>query len=450
MADPLDLDVRLDGFDLPIGTIRRGESGALSFSYAESYLSDEDAVTLSLALPATDRQYGDPETRAFFGNLLQERDRELQIIRDREGLALDDLAGLLLHLGKDCAGAISVLPAGAPPVKVPGVPETDYLPLSDARLIEIVTSLHRRRRLPNDAADPSPLAGVQSKIALTVLPDGRFAEPKPGSGAPTTHILKVPDTGHLGDAGIENAAMQLCRAIGLDTAETDVMEIGGVEVLRILRYDRGRDDAGRIVRIHQEDFAQALGLPPTLKYERDGRDGRRFDVGGVARVLNATSRPAEERLTFIRSTLFDMFVGNVDGHAKNIALLHRPGGRCRLAPRYDVTPTRLDPNLTDQFAYRIGTAERLEDVNTQEFEAFLASLGIATAAGRRRLRKAQAEDVADLIAQHLAEVGVEYKAFADLIAANMRVLLPALGCGVPEAARDRDAFVRRGGGWTLS
>ena len=113
----------------------------------------------------------------FFGNLLQEGDGALRQVRDREGLGIDDIAGLLFHIGKDCPGALSVLPQGAPPVKVPGNLDTDYDPISEQELTEIVRSLHQTRRLPDQKKNPSPLAGVQGKIALTYLPNRRFFFP---------------------------------------------------------------------------------------------------------------------------------------------------------------------------------------------------------------------------------------------------------------------------------
>ncbi|WP_373694496.1 HipA domain-containing protein [Rhizobium sp. AN63] len=111
---------------------------------------------------------------------------------------------------------------------------------------------------------------MQSKIALTLLPDGSLAEPVPGSGAPTTHILKVPDQDHLRDASLEYEAMQLSHAAGFSTADVSLLPFAGIEVLLVTRFDRALDRDGRIVRIHQEDFAQALGLPSLLKYERRG------------------------------------------------------------------------------------------------------------------------------------------------------------------------------------
>ncbi len=444
------LDVRLDGFGDPIGKLSRLSSGAVEFAYAHDHLRDPDAIPLSLALPLTDEPYRDVQARAFFDNLLQERDQALASIIGRYEISRDDIVGLLFHMGKDCAGALSVLPEGAPPVKVPGNYDTDYTPLSEARMEEIVASLHRRRTLPSDMNDPSPLAGMQSKIALTVLPDGRFAEPVQGSGAPTTHILKVPDPDPPNDALHEATTMRLSRDTGFPTADVKVIPFSSVDALLVTRYDRSLDEDGRVVRIHQEDFAQALGLPSSMKYERRGTPERRFDVGSVARVLNLTSSPAKERLFFIRATIFDLLVGNVDGHAKNFATLYGHRGASRLSPRYDVMPTRLDANLTDELAYRIGGAHRIEDIGPGEFDDFLKQLGIATGAARKRLRDTHIPDIARQLASHLGALDkANLKKLADLIAANTRTLLGALSLEVPPEAANRDAYVVKDGGWGL-
>jgi serine/threonine-protein kinase HipA len=322
--------------------------------------------------------------------------------------------------------------------------------MSDETLATIVLALQQHRRLPDGTADPSPLAGVQSKMALTLLPDGRFAEPRRGPGAPTTHILKVPDVRHRGDALLEAAALGLSRTTGAPTAEAEVLTVAGVDVLLANRFDRALDDRGRVVRIHQEDSAQALGLPARLKYQRRGRPGRRFDVAAIASVLDRTADPALERRRFIDATLFDLLIGNVDGHAKNHAVLHLAPGRTIVAPRYDLLPTRLDPLLTDELSYTVGRAERLSEVDAAAFDVFLAQLGIARSAAQRRLRMERANVMAVVLAQFLAALDDgPTKRFADLIAASMRQLLPALGVDVPEAARHRDAFVERGGGRQL-
>lgn len=444
----LTLDVRLDGFDRPVGTLKRDGNNALTFTYSKIHLTAANAHPLSLSLPLSDVAYDDVVARAFFDNLLQERDDTLRAVIAREGLSRDDVAGLLFHIGKDCAGAISVLPGGAPAAKVPGDLGRDYDPITDQRLSEIIRALHERRRLPDGVNDPSPLAGVQSKIAITQLADGRFAEPRPGNGAPTTHIIKVPDQDHPRDAAFETETMSLSRALGVATAETRILRRADVDALLVKRFDRAVDTDGRVVRIHQEDFAQALGLPAALKYERQGTADRKFDVIGIARVLNATATPAAARDGFIQATLFDLMTGNVDGHAKNHALLYRPNGAVELAPRYDLLPTRLDPNLTDEFAFKLGSAQKLEALTAGDFDGFLAAVGVVNDAARRRLRTRHGREIARVLGAALPGLQQKgMKVFADLIAANMRVLLPLIGVDVPESARGRDAFINRGGGW---
>jgi serine/threonine-protein kinase HipA len=121
----LDLDVRLDGQPEPIGKLSRDDRSNLSFSYAPAYAENETAFPLSLSLPIQDRPFNDTITRPFFDNLLQERGGVLEQVIAREGIERADIAGILFHLGKDCPGAISVLPEGAPPAKVPGNYERD-------------------------------------------------------------------------------------------------------------------------------------------------------------------------------------------------------------------------------------------------------------------------------------------------------------------------------------
>ncbi|KQS69415.1 hypothetical protein ASG39_22170 [Rhizobium sp. Leaf371] len=448
--DIIALDVRLDGFDDPIGNLVRDEEGALAFAYRSQYLDNPNAIPLSLSLPLTDATFVDPNARPFFDNLLQERDGPLQRVMDREGLARSDVAGLLFHLGRDCPGSISVLPLGAPAAKVPGNFQTDYRRLDEARMTRIVHSLYRRQRLPDETEDPSPLAGVQSKIALTILPDGSFAEPLPGTGAPTTHIVKVPDQGHPSDPQLELEALRLSAELGFETAEAIVREFEGVNALIIRRFDRALDGNDRVVRIHQEDFAQALGLPPSLKYERNGTEDRRFDAAAINRVLGATNEPTAEKRRFISATLFDLMIGNVDAHAKNFALLYEPTGGVRVAPRYDLMPTRLDPNLTDLLPYAIGEATKLAEITEEDFFLFLQAFGIDAPGAQRRLTVGLTAGISRRLVEQLHRMDrTGMKRFADLIGHNIDEILTAFTLAIPDEVRRRDAYIDRGGGWLL-
>lgn len=438
----LTLDVRLNGFAEPIGQLSSTDRGAVAFAYGEDYLRQHEVVPLSLSLPLDGSPFGDVATRAFFDNLLQERGTARADIAARYGLDNDDIVGILYHLGRDCTGAVSVLPEGAPPVKVPGDLSRDYRPYEDAEIAAIVRLMHEQQRLPRETRDPSPLAGVQSKIAVTRLPDGRLAEPIVDTGAPTTHILKVPDRRHPRDARIEHRAMLLSADFGLPTAKTEVIEVDGIAALLVERFDRRIDEEGLILRRHQEDFCQALGLPSRLKYERDGTPGRHFGATTVRRVLDGTIDPIDERGRFIEITLFDILIGNVDGHAKNFSLFHLPGNRLLTTPRYDVLPTMLDRQTTDEFAYRLGAATDLRHLTPDDLATFLVDLGLNAKPARRLSNAIMQNTVAFLDGQleEIEETGS--KDFADLVATNIRTLAHNFDFAPPPHAVGRDTFVR--------
>jgi serine/threonine-protein kinase HipA len=435
----MQLDVRLDGFDDPIGTLRSNERGATEFAYAEHYVSRPDALALSVSLPLQPGPFGDFVTRAFFDNLLQERDTARSDIIAKYQLSTDDIVGILFHLGKDCAGAVSVLPEGSPATKVPGHLNTDYRPYAEEELVEIVQALYHRQPLPQELADPSPLAGVQSKIAVAMLPDGRFAEPT--SGAPTTHILKVPQERHERDASREHAAMLLSARAGFGTALTELLEIADTPVLLVERFDR-KVAGGLVTRIHQEDFCQALGLPARHKYQRPERGAKGYNVSAIRGILDQMADPAEERLKFLRITFFDILLGNVDGHAKNFALFHLPGGRLATTPRYDVMPTMLDRRTTNEFAYYLGSATSLDALDLLALDQFLTDLGFASAAGRKRIVAGALDWAIASLNDQMTELGRTDKDFGDMVATNIRTLCQNLGRAIPSPAKDRDTFVR--------
>ena len=444
----LTLDVRLDGFAAPIGKLTRKISGDVTFAYTSEHLDVPNPLPLSLSLPLQEAAYGDVVARSFFSNLLQERDQPLKEVRERYGIESTDLIGLLFHLGADCAGAVSILPEGSAPTKVPGNLETDYDVLSREYLLEIVRALYRRTALPNELRDPSPLTGMQSKISILMLPEETFALPKRGTGAPTTHVMKVPDRDHLIDPEQESLSLQMSGQCGILTVPSTKLEFSGIPVLITHRFDRSFNAQGQVIRLHQEDFAQALSLPPSLKYQRRGVEGRQFDAQAIGGLLNETANPDIARLFMLKLTLFDLLIGNVDGHAKNHALLYTGGTRPDLAPRYDVLPTRLDANLTDQLSYDIGSAKTLQAIDKEQFSVFLSHIGIARKPAQNRLINAALGDIVPILAWHLGNLTqMDQKSFADLIAANMRELLPKLDFPVPQQALHRDAHVVRGNGW---
>ncbi len=447
----LKLDVRLDGFVQPVGCLSRSSEGLAQFNYDTGYLAQPLAIPLSLSLPLTGTPFSEQRARPFFANLLQERDQPILRIVERFNVDANDIVGLLFHLGTECAGAVSVLPTGAPPIKVPGNPNTDYVVLSQAQIESVVLALHRREPLPLGRLDNSPLSGYQSKISLRCLADGTYALAKEGTGAPTTHVLKIPDRSHLQDAKREHLTLGLSSMCRLDSVSSECRSIAGIDCLITTRFDRAADERGFIHRIHQEDFAQALALPPSLKYQRYGTGNRIFNAEAIARVLAQTVSPPIATLGFIRHTLFDLLIGNADAHAKNHALVYIGNKRPRPSLRYDILPTRLDDTISAEMPFDIGTANQFENVDQQALSIFLNVLGIKSTRGQLRIVAESLDAILPPLAENLDMLqSMNQKSFADLIAANMRELLPKLGYPVPKQAQERDAHVVRGGGWLTS
>ncbi len=395
-------------------------------------------MPLSLSLPLRTEPASDILTRAYFDNLLPES-AQLDDVMARHGVARNDLIGLFTHLGADCPGAVSILPPDTGPVKTPGDLSTDYEPLDAAQLADLVGRLARREPIDPIARDPSPLAGVQRKLAVAY--DARtetFMLPKPDRKVPTTHIIKVPPPALTADVRYEATAMNVARACGLSAARVEACIAGDMPYLLIERFDRHVTEDGNVFRLHQEDFAQALGLSARLKYERDGAEGRQFNARSVASILAKTKTPAKAREAFLLLTLFNLSVGNTDIHAKNHALLYIDGPSPVLAPAYDVLPVMTNRNVGHHLAFTIGQARHIANIETADIDIVLDTFGLKGAAATR-FKSDKYVPLLSKIAQRIRGLPVyEFKVFRDLAGECIGHLAEILG--IPHPLDDFDAF----------
>lgn len=445
------LSIWIEGVDYPVGQLDYVDTGrqSISFAYTDQWLAESAAFPISLSLPLADGTHDDRLSRAFFNNLLQEND-QLDRLLVREGLERSNIIGILRHLGADCAGALSCLPEDTPPVKRPGNLTTDYDLIDHENLTELVRRLAAGQSLPEPLRDPSPVAGYRRKISLAMTQHGQFAVPKAGLGVPTTHILKIPDPGHRHEAQQEAAAARLADACGFQAARSLALPINGQDIILIQRFDRLFDNAENVFRLHQEDFAQALGLPSEFKYERRAVGIHKFDAEGIAQILTKTEEPARAREQFLRLTLFNLLIGNSDNHAKNHALLYAPGRRPVLAPLYDMVPIPLGNGYTDEFAFNIGKAARATELKADDLAEFCATLGFP----RSRSGEIVSEQLMKLIAkldQATTALTGDLRIFDMLIGREMNRLSEIFGLD-PEI-RERDFLPenhRKVGGWALS
>lgn len=355
------------------GRLVQDDGGLLTYAYASDYLADSAAWAISVSMPLTPDRFEDRVVRPYFSGLLPDEDARRRLAAAL-GMSAANAFGLLEIIGGDCAGALSLYPMGAtPPSPVEG--QMDWL--DDARLAAIMRELRERPLLGGEHGVRLSLAGAQDKLAVCA-DERRIGLAQ--NGQPTTHILKLQIPALEGMVENELFCLRLAARMGLPAARAERRTADGAPILLVQRHDRkmGQETPRpaqqathgmqrelkreRVLRLHQEDFCQALGVPPEIKYEQEGGPGAAQSLALIARVC---AQPARERLGFIRRLIFQYLVGNADAHAKNYALLYRHAAP-DLAPLYDVLCTAVYPRLHKPLAMRIGKrsmpdAIRLED-----------------------------------------------------------------------------------------
>ncbi len=350
-----------------VGRLVHNEYGETEFSYEADWLARPDVRPVSASLPLQTKPFDLRATLPFFEGLLPEASQRTAIAKAL-GISEQNTFRLLEKIGGDVAGAIEVWPENRKPapVDLQALPRT----LNDDELAALINRLPIRPMLAGeDAGLRLSLAGAQSKLPV-ICRDGKIALPAPGQ--PTTHILKPEIGAFVGTSENEAYCMQLAVAIGLRTASVEYRSVGGKRFLLIERYDRQVNEDGNAIRLHQEDFCQALGITSARKYASDGGPVFRDCFALVRRTV---TRPAVETLKLLDAALFNAIIGNADAHAKNFSLLSLPG-RTELAPLYDLLCTAVYPDLSQRFAMKIGRRRTLEEVSPADLETFARDIKI--------------------------------------------------------------------------
>ncbi len=313
-----------------MGRVARGERGRLSFTYAENWRAAADAYPLSISMPLALAEHGHTKIDPFLWGLLPDNERVLDSWGRKFQVSPRNAFGLIANVGEDCAGAVQfVRPERLDAILSQTPPEIEWL--DDAAIAERLRALradHSAWRSPRDTGQFS-LAGAQPKTAL-LLENGRWGVPS--GRVPTTHILKPPTGEFDGHAENEHFCLELARKLGLPVADSRIMHFQDEIAIVIERYDRVRTAAG-LRRVHQEDMCQALGIPPTRKYQNEGGPGIR-DIFQLLQTYSTS--PVVDNDTFIDSVAFNWLIAGTDAHAKNYALLIGAEARVRLAPLYDL------------------------------------------------------------------------------------------------------------------
>jgi serine/threonine-protein kinase HipA len=333
-----------------IGEIERRGPSRYRFSYLPGATSERasDPVLLSASLPVRERPFPPAESAPFFEGLLPEGSVRAAIAKALH-LSEEDGFGLLGALGADCAGAVAVLQPEAMPAPAGG---GRLRRLDGGELARLVEDLPRHPLGVDSRADGVRLSlgGVQHKLVLAGSPWQGFSQPL--EGAPSTCLLK-PELGpYEGLVANEAFCMKATDSATIRTSSTWNFDVGSIPCLYVERFDRAHDADGNVVRVHQEDMCQALGILPSGKYEDNGGPSVRHIVE-LIRSLRGRFM-ARDINDFVHAVLVNFLLGNSDAHGKNFALLYEPGSGVRLAPAYDVVSTAVYPDLTTRMAMSIG------------------------------------------------------------------------------------------------
>jgi serine/threonine-protein kinase HipA len=297
-------------------------------------------------------------------NLLPESE-QLRTIGQLLGLSRSDVIGLLSQIGGDTAGALSIGQAGRTATVQWRSIETP------AELEGLIEGLPSKPFLAGEEGVSMSLAGAQTKLAVAVDEAGRISIPM--NGSPSTHVLK-PDVPRLcGSIYNEAFCLTLARRLNLSTPHVTTGRAGGRTYLLVERYDR-RYQHGRWRRLHQEDYCQALGRPPSAKYESN-----MTGIGGptLKEMFALTRRHMlpTEILCLLDRVIFNVLACNTDAHAKNYSVMIGGNG-ISLAPTYDVMCGEVWENVTKNLVHRIGGSNRGEQLQAKHWQQFARECGL--------------------------------------------------------------------------
>lgn len=318
-----------------VGVWAQQRSGVSTLTYEASWRQSPQGRPLSLSLPF-DAEHRSDTVLSYFDNLLPDSAHIRRRIRERFLTPSESAFDLLKAIGRDCVGALQILPPDEGP---DGWNRIEAQPLDDAdvaRTLAGVTSSNVLGHRDDDEFRVS-IAGAQEKTAL-LRREGRWHRPR--GATPTTHILKLP-LGLVGNmradmtASVENEWLcaQLLRVMGLPVATTEMGSFGDMKALVVERFDRQWQDEAQpwILRLPQEDFCQAMGLPSNLKYQSDGGP----TLLDCLQRLRSSERLGDAGVFVLAQFVFWLLAAT-DGHAKNFSIQHLRGGRFALTPLYDV------------------------------------------------------------------------------------------------------------------
>lgn len=364
-----------------VGSLTQNKYGQLKFQYSERWIHKKDAIPLSHSLPLQTESFSHKQCQGFFSGILPE-ETQRSLIAQNLGISPSNDFALLEAIGGECAGAITFLPPG---VTIPNGQDR-YAPLTESQLSEIIQILPQKPLLAGSKDIRLSLAGAQTKLAVCI--HGKTIS-LPLGGTPSTHILKPAQPAFPGLVFNEHLCLKLAAKLGLKTAQSEIRSSNGTDYLLIQRYDREIAQE-TIVRLHQEDFCQALGLASTRKYQHEGGPSLKQCFALLRQV---SSTPILDIPKLLDAVIFNFLIGNHDAHGKNFSLLYnyQTPQPIQLAPLYDLVSTVYYPNLSLRMAMKLGNEYESSKITFTQFDQLAQETGLSKPLVKKRVLELAAE-----------------------------------------------------------
>ena len=405
----LAVQIEVKGAFKQVGEIVGTSSDDARFTYTESYLKDPESRAVSISMPLEQQSFSVESTRNFFEGLLPEgftrRCVAEWLHRDEK-----DYLAILAGLRQECLGAIKIIDESRAvlPSKYKELTSEEVKKLAQegaTESAEMVTKSHLS------------LTGASGKVGLY------YDEQKdkwylPIGEAPSTHIVKQSHIRLKRIVANEQLCLLTAKNLGIEIPQSFIIKTESNEAEDVLfatkRYDRRMQSNGRKLngmnipyRLHQEDFSQALGIPASEKYEKDG-GSYLSKMFGILRDYSAS--PIEDQLKLWDICVFNFLIGNTDNHIKNLSLLYGKDLKTiRLAPAYDIVSTMVYESSTENMALSIGGDYSIRKITEESFakEATKAGLGVKMAMKRLDTLRKNFVEALNTGAQVLEEQGFE-------------------------------------------
>ena len=376
------VSIEINGELVPAGKIVGKRSADACFQYFDGYRVDV-GIPISISLPLQEEAFSSEQTISFFEGLLPEgftRRTIAQWMHADEG----DYLPILHGLGRECLGALCVTEDGE-------MLESSYEKISDRQVRELAAEGAAKSAEMVTKSHLS-LTGASGKVGLYYnASDSTWYLPH--GSAPSTHIVKQSHIRLEDIVTNEQLCLMTAAHCGLDTPESFIINTGRGEEHEVLfasqRYDRLFDVQSRKIcglprpyRLHQEDFAQAMGIPAASKYEREpsGYMKEMFEI-----LRKHSSNPVMDQLKLWDMIVFHFLIGNTDAHIKNFSLLYGKNIRhIRLAPAYDIVSTVIYEQSTRDMAFSIGGVSSVDDLTRDSFRIAAREVGLGEKMALRR------------------------------------------------------------------